>query len=1260
MANELYNLIPDAFTILSTSYEKIASLGTDVVSQENSPRQKKTIDQLVAATKFYRAALRHITLNDAGTAVIAVENTELSVLNDILTQLKRVVNRDPIPVYPTPISTNTFNFGDSASGFDLSSGVSGDLIVHNGTSWVNLNKGLSGEVLVSTSTGLQWQSVVGNGVPSGGSTGQVLMKTSNTDYIMGWATLDITDISGITASAVEINKLDGANWSTSESNTLVGINTGVSIQSQIDGKQSSTLTDGYFFVGQVTNLAGAVAPSGDVTFDRTGLFAITAGSIVDADVNTSAAIGRNKLANGSSNRLVINSSLGVMTDASAITASRVLISDANGIPTASSVTAAILVYLDATSSIQTQLDAKLPVTLSSVTEGDVIYYNGSAWANLAVGSSGQVLTSNGTTVSWQNGVSNGIPSGGTTHQYLRKASNTNYDTEWNTLVIADISDISATADEINILSGVTGVSSTEITYLDGVTSSIQTQLSNKLDITLNNHSLFVGGAGNTALQLAAGVEGSVFTIVSGHPTWQTPPTPGNVSGPVSTTDNAIARWNGTDGTSIQNSGVIIDDSNNVTGIANTTFATGSSIRTSTSSSDTLLVQAYDVDGAAYTTFITLTAANTPTMDMATSVTIGGNANYYATGTDVALADGGTGESLSDPGDYKMLFWNDATGHVEWLGIGTNLTLSGSSPSLILNATGGGTGGHVIEDNGTPLTDRANINIYNGLTASDNDPDTDIVLGGTLTQNTTINGDSGTYNLSFTNIGTFTASAYTGPSLTVNSSSGGLSASSSAIAIATDGTISLQYNSFARTFRLTSTGTELDLGSDATGDIYYRNGSGKLTRRGIGSEGQILAVSSGIPAWITNVTQYTDEMAQDAVGNILTNTTTIDFTYIDGSDQISASVNDNSISNAKIRQSAGLSVIGRSANTTGNVDDITGTDGQILRVSGTSLGFGTIGISSITMNTARLLGRTTASSGAVEEISMGAGLSLSGGTLSSTLSFGTQYQVPSTNSTTDDYDYGHFRFDPTNNTLWGAGSHTISGTQTITWGNNLVNAALFGTALFGEDSEITSAVGAGLGVGEQIYIAAYGGSAFGRSCKVGTSGIYAQIGGWYAPSAVSGKTNLKVPQVNAPAAWGFYETNASQTDNHGVNAEASAVLGGLNPDIPSSSPRTVILGGNGIKARSSAPDQVYMPSLNIVTTPSNDDTLTQVMVRDDSTSGGPIKYRNFNQQDVSTVAGLGSAATAGKLKYCSNETGGATLVFSDGTNWRRVQDLAIAS
>jgi hypothetical protein len=49
-----------------------------------------------------------------------------------------------------------------------------------------------------------------------------------------------------------------------------------------------------------------------------------------------------------------------------------------------------------------------------------------------------------------------------------------------------------------------------------------------------------------------------------------------------------------------------------------------------------------------------------------------------------------------------------------------------------------------------------------------------------------------------------------------------------------------------------------------------------------------------------------------------------------------------------------------------------------------------------------------------------------------------------------------------------------------------------------------------------------------------------------------------------------------------------------------------------------------------------------------------------QLAIYTVSTLPTAATAAKLIYVSNETGGAVVAFSDGTNWRRVTDRAIVS
>lgn len=52
--------------------------------------------------------------------------------------------------------------------------------------------------------------------------------------------------------------------------------------------------------------------------------------------------------------------------------------------------------------------------------------------------------------------------------------------------------------------------------------------------------------------------------------------------------------------------------------------------------------------------------------------------YRSGGTDVALADGGTGASLSDPNADRILFWDDSAGQVTWLEAGSGLSISGTT------------------------------------------------------------------------------------------------------------------------------------------------------------------------------------------------------------------------------------------------------------------------------------------------------------------------------------------------------------------------------------------------------------------------------------------------------------------------------------------------------------------------------------------------------------------------------------------------------
>ena len=114
--------------------------------------------------------------------------------------------------------------------------------------------------------------------------------------------------------------------------------------------------------------------------------------------------------------------------------------------------------------------------------------------------------------------------------------------------------------------------------------------------------------------------------------------------------------------------------------------------------------------------------------------------------------------------------------------------------------------------------------------------------------------------------------------------------------------------------------------------------------------------------------------------VVTDTATIAFDWATAG-QARANIVTNSVGNTQLRQGGALSLIGRSANSTGNVADIAATaaSGAVLRESGSTIGFGTIATAGIADSavtfakiqnvsaTDRLLGRSTAGAGVVEEV-----------------------------------------------------------------------------------------------------------------------------------------------------------------------------------------------------------------------------------------------------------------------------------------------------
>lgn len=84
-----------------------------------------------------------------------------------------------------------------------------------------------------------------------------------------------------------------------------------------------------------------------------------------------------------------------------------------------------------------------------------------------------------------------------------------------------------------------------------------------------------------------------------------------------------------------------------------------------------------------------------------------------------------------------------------------------------------------------------------------------------------------------------------------------------------------------------------------------------------------ACSDGNFLYSGDITQYTDELAQDAIGSILTDTTEIDFTYDDATPKIEAAIKNASITYAKIQNiSATDRILGRDSAGAGTIEEIT--------------------------------------------------------------------------------------------------------------------------------------------------------------------------------------------------------------------------------------------------------------------------------------------------------------------------------------------------
>ena len=122
------------------------------------------------------------------------------------------------------------------------------------------------------------------------------------------------------------------------------------------------------------------------------------------------------------------------------------------------------------------------------------------------------------------------------------------------------------------------------------------------------------------------------------------------------------------------------------------------------------------------------------------------------------------------------------------------------------------------------------------------------------------------------------------------------------------------------------------------------------------------------------------------------------------------------------------VLGRTTAATGAIEEMTVGTGLSLSggvLSSTSAATGAVTGSGLTMSTAKVLGRTTAATGAIEEMTIGSGLALSGGVLSSTAGGGSVTSVSGSGGSTGLTLNG--------GPITGSGTLTVAGTLAIASG-----------------------------------------------------------------------------------------------------------------------------------------------------------------------------------------------------------------------------------
>ncbi len=397
------------------------------------------------------------------------------------------------------------------------------------------------------------------------------------------------------------------------------VNDDINSSAAIDFSKLAGLSDANILVGNGSNVAASVSVSGDVAMANDGTTSIATDAIVNADINSSAAIDPDKLAG--------------------MTSGQILVGDGSGGP------AAVAVGGDATladtGALSLTTDGRHTRTIDATAK---------TGAYTLTGTDGIILADT---------------SGGAFTLTLPTAS------------------------------GIDGRTYTIKLATDGNTLTVD-----------GNGVETIDGSADTTLSTA----GEAITLASDGANWRM------------VSDRSVS--SGGVGSTVESSEITDDE------IVNADINSSAAIATTKISGAVTSITGHGLGSIA-------------TQDSSSVSITGGSVTGI---TDLALADGGTGASLSDPNADRILFWDDSAGAVGFLNPNTNLSISNTD----LDASGGSGDITGVGDATGPTaftgTDDGNSLTFEGSTTGDANDTTLTVTDPTAARTITLPDATGTVAL----------------------------------------------------------------------------------------------------------------------------------------------------------------------------------------------------------------------------------------------------------------------------------------------------------------------------------------------------------------------------------------------------------------------------------------------------------------------------------------------------------------------------------